>query len=150
MTASAAWRPAARRLEAFLPAEHLEPLHPTAALRDLLDDRVEHAARGAPDVGAGAVALDERNDRPIGHDPMFLLELDAVAHLSTLLRGPALVVGAVYTLRLRSRHRPCDSPRRGLHHPVPHVSESSKSWRGRYANRMQVGKPPNRPVGRAV
>ena len=29
--------------------------------------RVEHAHRGAPDVAAGAVAFDERNDRMIGH-----------------------------------------------------------------------------------
>src|SRR3989454_705949 len=143
-------QPATRRVEGLLPRQHLQPLHPTAALRDLLDDRVEHAARGAPDVGAGAVALDGRDDRPVGHDPTFLLELDAVTHLSTLLRGPALVVGAVYTLRLRSRHRPCDSPRRGLHHPIPHVSESRKSRRCRYANRTQVGKPRTRLDGRGV
>src|SRR4030095_13161929 len=28
---------------------------------------VEHAHAGAPDVGAGSVALDERDDRAIGH-----------------------------------------------------------------------------------
>src|SRR5439155_9618599 len=78
-----------------------------------------HPARGAPDVGALAVGLDERNNWPIGHDPTSLLELDAVTHLPVFLRGPALVVGAVYTFRLGSRHRPCDSAWRGLHHPNP-------------------------------
>jgi len=113
-------QPAVGGVECLLPCEHLEPFDPAAAAGCPLDRGVEHAARGAPDVGAGAVSLDERNDRPIGHDPTSLLELDAVTHLPVLLHGPVLMVGAVYTLRLGSRHRPCDSPRRGLHPPIPH------------------------------
>src|SRR2546425_6873065 len=31
--------------------------------------RVEHPPRGAPDVRPGAVALDEGDDGPVGHDP---------------------------------------------------------------------------------
>src|SRR6266705_1752227 len=113
-------QPAVCGVECLLPCEHLEPFDLAAAAGCPLDRGVEHAARGAPDVGAGAVSLDERNDRPIGHDPTSLPELDAVTHLPVLLHGPVLTVGAVYTLRLGWRHRPCDSPRRGLHHPIPH------------------------------
>src|SRR5256712_1258082 len=109
--------PAVCSFEGLLPGQHLEPFDPAAACGRPLDCRVEHAARGAPDVGARAVALDERDNGPIGHDPTSLLELDAVTHLPVFLRGSALVVGAVYTLRLGSRHRPCDSAWRGLHHP---------------------------------
>src|SRR5438874_311661 len=32
----------------------------------LVDGRVEHGRRGAPDVGAGAVAFDERDDGTVG------------------------------------------------------------------------------------
>src|SRR5207244_3171736 len=111
-------QPAVCGVECLLPCEHLEPFDPAAAAGCPLDCGVEHAVRGAPDVGARAVSLDERNDRPIGHDPTSLPELDAVTHLPVLLHGPVLMVGAVYTLRLGSRHRPCDSPRTGLHHPT--------------------------------
>src|SRR2546427_2192010 len=67
-----------------------------------------------------------------------------------LLRGPAPMVGAVYTLRLRSRHRPCDSPRRGLHHAISHGLGIRKPWRCRYANRTEVRKPRTGPDGRGV
>ena len=47
----------------LLAGGHLEPRDPLLAAERLLHRGVEHAHAGAPDVGAGAVAFDERNDR---------------------------------------------------------------------------------------
>jgi hypothetical protein len=60
-------QPVAGLVERLLAGEHLVPRDlPLAAVR-LVDRGIEHAYRRAPDVGAGAVALDERNDR-VGGD----------------------------------------------------------------------------------
>ena len=45
----------------------LDPGDLLLAAVGLLDRGVEHAHAGAPDVGAGAVAFDERDDRVVGH-----------------------------------------------------------------------------------
>src|SRR3989441_10273340 len=49
--------------------------------------RVEHPPRGAPDVRPGAVALDEGDDGPVGHDPAPVLEPDALTHVAGAPRG---------------------------------------------------------------
>src|SRR5581483_2273262 len=60
-------KPVAEAVERLLAGVDLAPGDlPLAAVR-LLDRGVEDALRGAPDVGAGAVALDEGEDRTIGH-----------------------------------------------------------------------------------
>src|SRR4030067_825069 len=45
----------------------------------LLDRGVEDADGGAPDVGAGAVALDERDDRVVGHAELAVVDRDLLA-----------------------------------------------------------------------
>ena len=45
-----------------------------------LDGGVEHAHAGAPDVGPGAVAFDERDDRIVRHDELSVLARDSCAH----------------------------------------------------------------------
>jgi hypothetical protein len=52
----------------LLAGEHLVPDDLAFAPVRLLDGGVEDALGGSPDVGAGAVALDERNDGSLGHD----------------------------------------------------------------------------------
>ena len=54
----------------LLAGEHLEPGERRAAAERLLHRRVEDAHAGAPDVGSGAVAFDERDDRIVGHDQL--------------------------------------------------------------------------------
>ena len=56
-------QPAVEPVLGLLAGQHLEPRDPPAAAVRPLDRGVEHAPRGAPDVGPGAVTLDERNDR---------------------------------------------------------------------------------------
>src|SRR2546430_5330764 len=77
--------PVARLLERLLPREHLQPLHPALAPGDFLDHGVEHAARCAPDVGPGAVALDEWDHGPVGHHPTAIAKVDAVPHRGSSL-----------------------------------------------------------------
>jgi hypothetical protein len=52
--------------------EHLEPGDGAGAAVSLLDGGVEHALAGGPDVRAGAVAADERDDR-VGGDVEFAM-----------------------------------------------------------------------------
>ena len=56
-------QPVAGLVERLLAGEHLFPLDRLAVL---LGRRVEHELRRGPDVDAGAVALDERDDRVVG------------------------------------------------------------------------------------
>ena len=63
-------QPAVRLLEALLAGVDFHPGDLLLAAVRLLDRRVEHAHAGAPDVGAGAVAFDERDDRIVGHDEL--------------------------------------------------------------------------------
>src|SRR5207253_10439943 len=46
---------------------------------DLRDRAIDDVRRGAPDVGSGAVAFDERDDRIVGNDDAAVLESDARA-----------------------------------------------------------------------
>src|SRR3989449_3280748 len=71
----------------IFPGQDLEPFDPALAARRLLDRRVEHPPRGAPDVRPGAVALDEGDDGPVGHDPAPVLEPDALTHVAGAPRG---------------------------------------------------------------
>jgi len=45
----------------------------------LIGRRVQHADRRGPDVGAGAVALDERDDRVLGHLQLAVADRDLLA-----------------------------------------------------------------------
>ena len=105
-----------------------EDLHPgdlpLAAVR-LLDRGVEHAHRRAPDVGAGAVALDEGDDGIVGDVERALLERDRLA----LGRGGT-----------RSGSWPCRScvsvkgarsRRKATRHDESHASEAN--WAGKLA-----------------
>ena len=48
------------------------------------DRGIEHAHAGAPDVGAGAVAFDEGNDRIVGNDELAVLDVMAVPSVGGL------------------------------------------------------------------
>ena len=56
-------QPVAGVLEGLLAGEHFHPHQLALAAVGFRNGRVEHAHRCAPDIGAGAVAFDERNDR---------------------------------------------------------------------------------------
>ena len=60
-------QPAVEQLLRLLAGVDLGPGDLLLAAEGLLDRGVEHAHAGAPDVGAGAVAFDERDDRAIGN-----------------------------------------------------------------------------------
>ena len=57
----------------------LEPLYGALAAVCLLHGRVEDALRGAPDVAAGAVAFDERDDGMVGNGEFSIGILDRLA-----------------------------------------------------------------------
>ena len=102
---------------AFSPARISNQTRRRAAAKRFLHGRIEHANAGAPDVGPGAVAFDERNDRIVGHDQLSLLACERRAinrrrqvrelwHVPSLLeccvRSPAARRCAV---RASPRHR---------------------------------------------
>ncbi len=60
----------------LLAGGHLEPMNPPGAPERLFHRRIEHAHAGTPDVGAGAVAFDERDDRIVGNDEASVLAGD--------------------------------------------------------------------------
>ena len=60
----------------FWPGVDLHPGDLALAAVGLRDRGVEHAHAGAPDVGAGAVALDEGDDRLVGHLELAVLDGD--------------------------------------------------------------------------
>src|SRR5262249_59275995 len=62
-------QPAARRIEGLLAGQDLLPDDAALAAGGLRDRRIEHPGSGAPDVGTGAVAFDERDDGMVGDDP---------------------------------------------------------------------------------
>ena len=73
-------QPGVELLEAlFAGVDFLPRDLPLAAVR-FLDRGVEHAHAGAPDVGAGAVAFDERDDRIVRHDELSVAARDGCAH----------------------------------------------------------------------
>ena len=69
-------QPVVELLEAFLARVDFHPRDLLLAAVRLRDRRVEHAHARAPDVGAGAVAFDERDDRIVGNDELSVLALD--------------------------------------------------------------------------
>src|SRR5262249_51241538 len=122
--------PRAEVVERLLPRVDLHPADLALAAVGLRHGCVEDPDARAPDVGAGAVTLDERNDRMIGDDELAALDVDLGAvHRDDELRfchGCYLQTGAhpsrapprPATLRrargegARSvRARPCESER---------------------------------------
>ena len=65
-------------VERLLPGEHFLPNDLPLAAVGLRDRRVEHALARPPDIGPGAVAFDERNDRPIRHRQAAVLHLNGL------------------------------------------------------------------------
>ena len=63
-------QPVVELLEALLAGVDFHPRDLPLAAVGLLDGGVEHADAGAPDVRAGAVAFDERDDRIVRHDEL--------------------------------------------------------------------------------
>jgi len=63
----------------LLAGEDLEPDDLLLATVGLFDRRIEHPSRCLPDVRAGAVALDEGDDRPVGDGEVPVLHGDGVA-----------------------------------------------------------------------
>src|ERR1043166_4235329 len=72
-------------LKAFSPASTSS--HAPLAAADLVDRRVEHPARRAPDIGSRPIAFYKRDDRAVGHHPLAVPVLEALAHRTPLLRG---------------------------------------------------------------
>ena len=68
---------------ALFAGQHLVPLDLALAAVCLLDRCVEDPLRGLPDVAAGAVALDERDDRVVGDDVLAVRVLDRFAFVGT-------------------------------------------------------------------
>jgi len=73
-------KPVPHLLEGLLPGQYLEPIDLTLTAGHFLDEGVEHAPGGAPDVGPGAVAFDERDDGVRGDHPTTVAVFDALAH----------------------------------------------------------------------
>ncbi len=67
-------QPVVEFLEAVFAGENLEPGDFLFAAVGFGHRRVEHAHAGGPDVRAGAVAADERDDRMIGHGELAVLD----------------------------------------------------------------------------
>ena len=66
-------QPVVELLEALLAGVDLDPGDLALAAVGLRHRGVEHAHAGAPDVGPGAVAFDERDDRIVGNDETAVL-----------------------------------------------------------------------------
>jgi hypothetical protein len=60
--------PLTRQILRLLTGEHFEPRETPGSAERLLHCRVEDAHARAPDVGPGAIALDERDDGIVGND----------------------------------------------------------------------------------
>ena len=89
-------QPGVEQVVGLLAGVDLHPVDLALAAVGLLHGGVEHAHRGAPDVRAGAVAFDERDDRLIGHGELAVLDRDFLP-----LRGH------VELERCRHRRTPC-------------------------------------------
>ncbi len=66
-------QPRVELLETFFAGKDLAPLHAALAAVRFRYGRVEDTNARAPDVGAGAVAFDERDDRIVRHDELRVL-----------------------------------------------------------------------------
>jgi hypothetical protein len=73
-------QPVVELLEGFLARVDFLPRNFFSPSVRLLDGGVEDAHAGAPDVAAGAIAFDERNDRIVRHDESSGAEADCVGH----------------------------------------------------------------------
>src|SRR6266403_970109 len=62
-----AGQPLLERIKRFFAREHFEPRHPPLPAIRLLHGGVKHAPRRFPDVSAGPVPFDKRNDRRVRH-----------------------------------------------------------------------------------
>ncbi len=74
-------KPAVEELLRFFPSVHLVPLELALAAVRLRHRSIQDRARGAPDVGPRPVALDERQDRVVGHLELLALHADGFAGL---------------------------------------------------------------------
>ena len=78
-------KPGAHRVVRLLPGQNLHPVHlPRASVR-LLHGGIEDPDRGGPDVGAGAVTLDEGDDRIVGNGETVRAHGDGCGHDRDLL-----------------------------------------------------------------
>src|SRR5256712_2021828 len=73
-------KPGPDLFEGLLTGQHLEPIDLAFAAGHLPHRGVEYAPGGAPDVGPGAVAFDERDDGVARHHPPTVAIFDALAH----------------------------------------------------------------------
>ena len=81
----------------LLAGKHFHPVNLAFAAVRLLHGRVEHPYACTPDVAAGAVAFDERDDRLIGHAQLAVRDRDFLAtrgdpHRHRLRFGHSLVL----------------------------------------------------------
>src|SRR5690606_19501749 len=80
-------QPVARAVERLLAGQHFLPLDLAVARVGLGDRGIEHADRRRPDVGPGAVALDEGDDRVVGDLQPVRAHRDLLGHLLLLRAG---------------------------------------------------------------
>src|SRR2546425_12022800 len=73
-------KPAPDLLEGFLARQPLEPIDLALPAGHFPDGGVEHAPGGTPDVGPGAVTLDEGDDGVARDHPTTVAVFDALAH----------------------------------------------------------------------
>ena len=73
-------QPGVELLEALFAGVDFLPRNLPLPAERFLDGGVQHAHAGAPDVGTGAVAFDERDDRIVRHDELSVLARDGCAH----------------------------------------------------------------------
>src|SRR5438309_4863585 len=73
-------KPGPDLFEGLLAGQHLEPIDLPFGAGHLLHRGVEYAPGGAPDVGPGAVAFDERDDGVARHHPATVAIFDALTH----------------------------------------------------------------------
>src|SRR6185295_11068393 len=78
--------PVVEQVLALLAGVDLHPGDLAASAVSLLYRRVEHPLRGAPDVGARSVSLDERQDRLVGDGEAAAGDGDCLAILRDLWR----------------------------------------------------------------
>src|SRR5437660_1494714 len=73
-------KPGPDLFEGLLAGQHLEPIDLPFGAGHLLHRGVEYTPGGAPDVGPGAVAFDERDDGVARHHPATVAIFDALTH----------------------------------------------------------------------
>src|SRR5262249_4224826 len=127
-------QPVLEAVEGLLAGEDLHPGDPLATAVGLLDRGVEHRLARTPDVGAGPVALDERDDRAIGNLEPAVRAADRVAwgnghdgergHADGQTGKPRAVQARVR--RVRTRSRAASAPRGGGRRLAPLRNERTE------------------------